>query len=1077
MISLKIKAKMKQTTDQLRWVRGVNYFNDGNVLDTNVELIDNYLNIFGVVDGSSYNEYHTRIMINPQTLEIAGAACQCKDFEDNNKNKKKLSSCKHLVATLCQFIENIEGTAFEKELQEYHNALSSHPVQMSVDTVNNQEIFENIILETLDKEQEKINLEVNIEVQSNLPFVKVDFKIGKEKMYILKSPRTFTEARVYDKEVVYGKDFTYNPEYQYFSEEDEAIAAFIDEMVAINEQISVVPKYKRQIELVEGKYLNVLGKSLKRFILTLGTKKVKLSINNSTYEPKVLKQDLPIKFKIEEKEEEIILTTDDNMPMPLNGNGDVFFYDGNIYLPSIKQAKEYKNFYTPLKTEHRIKFKKENAKKVITKVIPAIEEISTTLEVDEKIEKKIRKDLKTEFYLDRKKNEVTLDLKLIYTEDDSKDYYIIRDTKKENLIKTTIENLNFEEATNNNYIFKGNEQELFIFLCDEVKNLKELGQVFYSDKLKYKIESPKVNASIKSESDGKYLEINFELENIDEKEYKNILKSIKSKSRFHKLKNDVILDLQEEKLEDFIKVMDNLTTDIYKDLSKQKLKLQNNKVIYLDQILNNENLDFIKGREQISTLANKIKTKDSIDNKVPENLNATLRNYQMEGLKFFNTLSHYEFGGILADEMGLGKTIQAISFLLSKENKKSLVVTPTSLVYNWKDEFENFAPDLKVLIMHGDKAQRMEALETIDEYDIVLTTYATLRNDFDYYKDRYFDYMIIDEAQNIKNPNALNTETVKNINAKVKFALTGTPIENNLVELWSIFDYLMPGYLFNQKAFESKFVGAKKENLKELKKMINPFILRRLKRDVLTELPDKIEKKHFVEMDKEQKKIYKALIDDINEKRNSEEFKEDKITIFSYLTKLRQICLDPSVLMEDYKGKSAKTEEGVELIKSSIEENHKILLFSQFTSVLKNLGQRLEEENISYSYLDGSVNAAKRIDLVKEFNENDDKKVFLISLKAGGTGLNLTSADVVIHFDPWWNPAIEDQATDRAHRFGQKNVVEVIKLIAKGTVEEKIIKMQEDKKELIANVMSGDMNNAGVLSSLSKEDLDELFII
>ncbi|MCH1969639.1 DEAD/DEAH box helicase [Romboutsia hominis] len=447
----------------------------------------------------------------------------------------------------------------------------------------------------------------------------------------------------------------------------------------------------------------------------------------------------------------------------------------------------------------------------------------------------------------------------------------------------------------------------------------------------------------------------------------------------------------------------------------------------------------------------------------------------MDGYKWLNTLNHYEFGGILADEMGLGKTIQTISFLLSKENKKSLIITPTSLVHNWKDEIENFAPSMKVLIMHGDKNQRIKLFKEISEVDVVLTTYSTLRNDFEYYEKMYFDYLVIDEAQNIKNPFAKNTECVKNINAGVKFALTGTPIENNLIELWSIFDFLMPGYLFNRRSFEEKFIKGDNKNIDELKKMINPFILRRLKKDVLEELPEKIEKKFFVEMNKPQKKAYTALVNDINKKRENEEFKQDKITIFSYLTKLRQLCLDPSILIEDYSGGSSKIDVCLELIKENINEGHKILLFSQFTSVLKNLGDRLDKENINYSYLDGSTSANKRINLVNEFNEGDKNKVFLISLKAGGTGLNLTSADIVIHFDPWWNPAIEDQATDRAHRFGQKNVVEVIKLIAKGTIEEKIIKLQDDKKDLIENIISGDMNNSSLLSSLREEDINELF--
>ena len=309
----------------------------------------------------------------------------------------------------------------------------------------------------------------------------------------------------------------------------------------------------------------------------------------------------------------------------------------------------------------------------------------------------------------------------------------------------------------------------------------------------------------------------------------------------------------------------------------------------------------------------------------------------------------------------------------------------------------------------------------------------------------------------------------------MKFALSGTPIENNLLELWSLFDYIMPGYLYSRRKFQDKFMKRDK-NTEDLKRLIKPFILRRLKTEVMSELPDKIEKRFLIEMTDEQKKVYKSYVDDIKVKMKEKDFTKDKITIFSYLTKLRQLTLDPSILVEGYKGGSGKIDVTVELIQEFIKNDHKILLFSQFTSVLDNLKKILETEGIEYFYLDGQTKASQRVELVNEFNNSNKTKVFLISLKAGGTGLNLTSADVVIHFDPWWNPAIEDQATDRAHRFGQKNVVEVIKLIAKGSIEEKIIKLQESKKEIINEVMNGNYTNGGFLSSLSSEEIKELFI-
>ena len=284
----------------------------------------------------------------------------------------------------------------------------------------------------------------------------------------------------------------------------------------------------------------------------------------------------------------------------------------------------------------------------------------------------------------------------------------------------------------------------------------------------------------------------------------------------------------------------------------------------------------------------------------------------------------------------------------------------------------------------------------------------------------------------------------------------------------------MPGYLYNITKFNAIFIK-NEANMNHLKQLIRPFILRRTKKQVIKELPDKIEKKFLVELNKEQRKLYGVYVNEVQKKLKEKNDVEDKITILSYLTKLRQICLDPSIISNEYKSKSAKIETCLELIDNCISENNKILVFSQFTTVLKNIGEKLSKNNIKYSYLDGQTKAIERIRLVNEFNESKDKKVFLISLKAGGTGLNLTSANTVIHFDPWWNPSVENQASDRAHRLGQENVVEVIKLIAKGTIEEKIIKLQEQKKELIDDIIDGNLSNCGVLSSLSYDEIINLF--
>ena len=577
--------------------------------------------------------------------------------------------------------------------------------------------------------------------------------------------------------------------------------------------------------------------------------------------------------------------------------------------------------------------------------------------------------------------------------------------------------------------------------------------------------NPNITLDISQSRNG-YMSMKLDIEGVDSNEYREIFSSYKNNNRLYRMKNGAYLDLKDNDLEQAFKLIDIL--NIYNDFDN--MKIANNKAIYLEKLIEEEDLSFVNGSKYVSNVVKKFDKVKSKNYEIPKDLNATLRDYQVSGFEFFKTLSDYQFGGILADEMGLGKTIQTIAFLLSNKDKKSIVITPTALIYNWKNELEKFAPTLKVGLLHAAKSEREKILDNIDNYDVILTTYTTYKNDIDKYKNINFDYCIIDEAQNIKNPDAIITKAIKNVNAKVKFALTGTPIENNLMELWSIFDFIMPGYLYNKSKFKSIFVNNDK-NIIELKNLIKPFILRRTKKEVITELPDKIEQKIIIDLEKEHKRAYKGYVNLIT--RKIKENNQDNITVFSYLTKLRQLCLSPELMVKNYQGKNSKLDVLINIINDSSDE--KILVFSQFTKVLEVIGKRLNEENISYSYLDGKTSAKDRVKLVEEFNTNNNK-VFLISLKAGGTGLNLTSANIVVHFDPWWNPAVEDQASDRAHRIGQKNVVNVIKLIAKGTAEERVINLQETKKELIEDVINGNLDNSSTLKNLSKDDIIDLFM-
>ncbi len=620
----------------------------------------------------------------------------------------------------------------------------------------------------------------------------------------------------------------------------------------------------------------------------------------------------------------------------------------------------------------------------------------------------------------------------------------------------------------NNDFFNGKESKICSHIVatvlrgvDELKNTNK--KEVYTKEI---VISPSVNMNIAQSRNG-YLGMDFDIDGIDKIEYRKIFNAFKDKKSLYRLSNGNYLDLKNDNLKEAFNLIDVL--GIYTDF--ENIKIPNNKTPYLESLIEEKELDFIDGTKYIKNISKKFNKVRNLKYEVPNNLGAKLRDYQVKGFEFFNTLADYEIGAILADEMGLGKTVQAIAFLLYKQDKKSIVITPTALIYNWKAEFEKFAKDLKIGIVHGNKSEREKILLNIDNYDVVLTTYGTYKNDMEKYVDMNFDYCIIDEAQNIKNPDSIITKAIKNINANVKFALTGTPIENNLLELWSIFDFIMPGYLYTKPKFQSIFINNDK-NIIELKRLIKPFMLRRTKKEVIKELPDKIEQDFIVELEKEHRRVYNGYIKLIKSKILDDS--KNSIEALSYLTKLRQLCLAPEFMVKDYTGKNSKVDILIDILRD--ESDKKILVFSQFTKVLGLIGDRLQKEGLSYSYLDGNTSAKDRLKLVEEFNNTDNNKIFLISLKAGGTGLNLTSASIVIHFDPWWNPAVENQASDRAHRIGQENVVNVIKFIAKDTIEERVVNLQRNKKELIDDIMDPSLSNSQTLKRLSKDDIIDLFM-
>ncbi|MCD8534317.1 MAG: SNF2 family helicase [Verrucomicrobia bacterium] len=448
---------------------------------------------------------------------------------------------------------------------------------------------------------------------------------------------------------------------------------------------------------------------------------------------------------------------------------------------------------------------------------------------------------------------------------------------------------------------------------------------------------------------------------------------------------------------------------------------------------------------------------------LPQDIQTILRDYQRHGVNWMMNLSRRMLGGILADDMGLGKTLQTLTMIRmlrpasGEPRMPTMVICPTSLVFNWEAEAAKFAPDLKVLALHGPKRESL--FPQIIHHDLVITSFALIQRDIDHYLEHNFESVLVDEAQNIKNPKSRSAQAIRRLRSRNRFALTGTPIENRILDLWSVMDFVMPGYLGDMKDFQVRYEApiAKLKDAsvaERLRRRVKPFILRRLKSEVAKELPEKIDQVRLCEMSQDQASLYRSILNSSRDKIanavQSSGFARNQFLIFQTLTRLRQVCCDVRLLGADdrlQKTVTAKLELFQEILDEALEGGHKVLVFSQFTSMLALLEELLREKEVGYALLQGSTRQRQKV--IDGFRHDDQKKVFLISLKAGGTGLNLTEADVVIHYDPWWNPAIEDQATSRAHRIGQRSVVTSYKLITKGTIEEKIVHLQQKKKGLI----------------------------
>lgn len=1044
--------------------QGKKLIKEAYVKDVKGKCIDGIYHIYGSVLNDDKNwDYNTHIKINMKNSDIMGTNCSCETFKENSKHIKNYV-CKHISAT-----NDVFYSLAKKKMQK--NKLKSNNKPKLVKEKNE---------EHKGKEKRFLSLDINIKhmVKEGITLFNCEFRIGTGNLIL--DLKDFLYKNSLKKPLKFNDGFTYNPLKDEFLDEDKRVLQF-------------VASHK---DMVSGRYLRLKQNNLKDFLKLIDEKKkINFNFNSINYEVKVKKENVPVALTLKEGKEGFVLSHHKKFPVLLNNLGDVMFFDRNLYLPRKRQLEYYIPIHKLFLKNNTITYKKslENLRSLLEE----LKNISKNIFLDENVRVFKEKLMKTTFNLYKTEGKIYCNVKIDYCGyiidliRDEKDNSFLRDLKSEKYIEFQLERFKFIKREED-FCFIGNKEEMYELFSKGIKRLRELGEVLLSEELKeFKVlDSSLISSELKELSN--FYKLKFDFGDFELRELRESVEAMKRGDRFYRTKK-VYLDLEDPGIVNFLNLLEDLGLENIKD---NEVYIDKSKVLYIQEKLKDRNLSFIKGGNVLQEIVGKLLNKEFKRKLLPKALNAELRPYQKEGFKWINEITDLGFGGVLADDMGLGKTLQIIAFLLSQKKSKSIVVVPTSVIYNWMDEFEKFAPSIRVGLVHGSKSKRDKVLrdfkrglgikieeenlkeKSYEKYDVLLTTYGTLKNDEKAYENLSFDYCIIDEAQNIKNPSAQATLSVKNIKSRCNIALTGTPIENNLMELWSIFDFVMPGYLFTKERFRERFI-LDESNLSELKSLITPFILRRLKEDVLSELPEKLEKKYLVEMKGKQKQLYsfyvKAIKNQLNENKSSEKSGRDKINLFAYLTKLREICLDPSLVVPDYTGESSKLTVVKEIVKDASESGKKILLFSQFTSVLQKIEEDFKKEDISYLYLDGGTSAKDRVERVKKFNEDSNIKVFLISLKAGGVGLNLTSASVVIHFDPWWNPAVEDQATDRAHRFGQENKVEVIKLVAKDTIEEKIVLMQEDKRELIQSLMDGKTMDGKGLKRLTEEEISKLF--
>ncbi|KZK08155.1 SWF/SNF family helicase [Lactococcus cremoris] len=973
-------------------------------------------------------------------LDGAQDSCTCSIFQQNHRY------CKH-IAAIEEYLKNQDKGSQEtkdKETKGAERGLYNENIAF-LDAVNGET--------QLNFSTDQYSIEVQIEDNSQLYdyfsmdyFVYFDLKLKSKNLgrsYVIKDIPYFLRALKNYSQYSLGSLHYID---LFFDNFDEASQEFLSFLLKIDGKSDEI--LTKSLYIKNGRYLNIPFLFLEEamdLVSALEFYQLKISgrtVNYFTFIP--LDNDSEIfKFKVESQQDyiELSLFSEDYH----NFYDYSLLYDNNVFY---KLSQEQRRLLLVLDKQFAQKSKIKFSYSEKDKLAQALQQLSTLGKI-EAPEHFVVKPFDAKFTFDLL-DEKTLSLAMkfdygtfsIDSFHDLETLEFSRDLRKEQKIFALMERLQFAKAFNSTLEIMEHLSENFFLKI--LPSFQKLGQIELSPTLRNMRmdEVPEIHI----DSQGGLLDISFDIPHVEDGEFANVIAKLQENAEFYISESGKFYHFNEkfDRLKAALHELDDQFV-----IQGSSLHVNINRSFQISKIF--ETISGASFSEKFKSLYQHLTHPEEFPYEKPEHIKASLRSYQETGVRWMSMLSHYNLGGILADDMGLGKTVQAITFILSnlKKDESVLITAPASLTYNWASEFEKFTDEIDFVVIDGNKADRTKEIQ--ENHQIYITSYGSFLKDFEDYQDKKLNYLLLDEAQVVKNYSSKTNKSLSALNVEHTFALSGTPLENRIEEIWAIFQVVMPGFLPKREKFN-------KMEPSVISRLIQPFIMRRKKEDVLEELPDKMEITVYNQLADDQKVIYLAQLELMQKQlleMDSATLSRSRIEILAGITRLRQICNTPALFMDDYKGSSGKLERLRELLAQIKDSGHRPLIFSQFTKVFPHIEKLMEEQEMTAYKLTGSTPIKDRLSMVQAFNAGS-RDAFLVSLKAGGVGLNLTSADVVILVDLWWNPAVEEQAIARAHRMGQKNTVEVIRLITQGTIEEKIMEIQERKKDLIANVLEGD---------------------